>query len=242
MNYLTRRDALANGFWALAGGAQVPRRLMAPVSISPVIYSNMVGCIGTSLNPDVTAKILRAVSVGLPDDDFVSKPGLSACFMGTMPEFNCYANIGTDANKANLLVRFLTDPHSVIVEDNYKSLPRNLPPIMRGFYRLYSRINYGDYIAAFAQDDELYLFRDGDKPFCVMDARPMLGQVFFAPSAEAMQKGLKRAKIPVQMVPPILIELPDKQIWRLQQKGSGEWNCRKFKVTKTKYFVDSIVN
>jgi hypothetical protein len=68
----------------------------------------------------------------------------------------------------------------------------------------------------------------------VVDMRPLLGQIWFMPTAEMWRRAVDMTKAIRMPDDQVIIEFPDSQIWWLQAKHS-EWNIRKFKITQERY-------
>ena len=177
---------------------------------------------------------------------------------GKIPEFSALRsryNIESDCDSELLLRMF--ESSSILAKDKEQlkiEFP-NLSPFtamrMLGLKDIFSRVNYGAMAVAIAErgDDNsryLWLFRDEERPLCVIDMRDTLGHIFFCSTPEIWRQVVEDTPSAKEYVPAdqSIYEFPANEIWLLSLPQveqpfedlpvENTWNVQKFKVTKTK--------
>lgn len=235
-------------FGKLAFGAATPKRLSRPDLLAQV-YTEMVGCVGESTNPPVTQAFLNSLRSCVDMRWWPSKNDLDwiepvkhsystgdkvkIVYRGTMPEFEAVSKIHPSligsTNEADLMRRmYLLNPDRTV---------------HGGILDFIARINYSQYSAAIGDKDTLWLLTN-EISLHVVDLRQTLGQIFFFPVSHIFRDAIDKCKVVKPYIPSdsIIIEMPDKHVWRLQyaqedvpNSDNFEWFIRKFRVTKTKF-------
>jgi Glutamine amidotransferase domain len=251
------RGEHASGFWSCETGDGCIAYDKEPVKSTVYVNRGIWAKDFASLDADLLVGHCRLTSIGPEKINKNNHPHWSEdkkvamVHNGKIPEYNAlkdhYAT--TSECDSEILLRMFESAEAFKDQEEFlkKEFP-TLPPFLAyrllGLKEIFSRVNFGAMAVGIAErgDDGsryLWLFRDDDRPLHVVDMRKTLGQIFFCSTAEIWRSSVGACSSATDEIIPkdqVIIEFPSYQVWLLAVDAKQEWNIRKFKITKTKYY------
>lgn len=174
---------------------------------------------------------------------------------GKIPEYNYLKkryNVNTDCDSEVLLRIFESaeDQH-----DQLEFLRKELPKVWEdtpdslmhrifGLKKVFSEVNYGAMAVAIGERLDgnarsLFLFRNEQRPICLIDLRETLGQIFFCSTPEIFRQAYDASTIAKDVIPanqPVYPELPENWIYSVVLTEEEEFEIRRLKVNKVRKY------